>query len=144
MTGKLMVVKCKFFSHVASILSPFLKKYQTNAPMLPFLIADVMELLKKLLPKILKPEVLQLAMASVVKLCAIDVYNKTNLISAKKVDVGFDVKADLQSAGASKGEAYSFRQGCKSFLQAAVSSIMDKSPNLWCEIDNRVWIQERW
>ena len=41
---KLMIVKFQFFKDIPDILSPFLKIYQTDPPMMPFLNEDLEEL----------------------------------------------------------------------------------------------------
>ena len=54
----LLPAKLSFFSFIAGILEPYLKAYQTEKPMLPFLYTDLKQLCKKLLELIVKPDIL--------------------------------------------------------------------------------------
>ena len=52
------VAKLSFFSFIAMLLKPYLTKYQTDMPMLPFLGKDLENLHRSLLELIVKPEML--------------------------------------------------------------------------------------
>ena len=54
----LIIVKMEVFRYVALQLVPFLGKYQTDAPMTPFLMTDLGNVMKNLLSTIVKPEVI--------------------------------------------------------------------------------------
>ena len=49
--------KLEFFSFIASKMEPFLKKYPTNDPMIPYMYTDLKDLIKSLLKLIVKPDV---------------------------------------------------------------------------------------
>ena len=51
----LIPAKLQFFSFIASLFKPFLLKYQSDKPMLPFLHDDLLKLVKKVLLQIIKP-----------------------------------------------------------------------------------------
>jgi hypothetical protein len=55
----LTIAKLSFFSYIASILQPFLEKYQTPKPMIPYLYADLSKVYKSLLDVIVKEDVLE-------------------------------------------------------------------------------------
>ena len=54
-----MVPKLHFFAYVANIVEPFLVKYQTDNPIIPFLYFDLKEIIIKLLEIIVKPDILE-------------------------------------------------------------------------------------
>ena len=54
----LTTAKLQFFSFVAGILQPFLKSYQTDQPMIPFMYNDIFALLQKILQSVVKPDLL--------------------------------------------------------------------------------------
>ncbi|XP_041949319.1 uncharacterized protein LOC121709785 [Alosa sapidissima] len=70
----LIVAKLHFFMAVSRSVSPFLTKYQTNEPVLPFIGDDLAELLKSLLRRFIKLELLH--NATPLDLVRIDVTEK--------------------------------------------------------------------
>ena len=55
---KFLVLKLTVFNSVAIYLEKFLVKYQTDAPMIPFLYADLYELIQCLMKRIVKDELI--------------------------------------------------------------------------------------
>lgn len=53
-SNELMPVKIAFFSSVASVLDPFFRRFQTNAPMGPFLYAEILNIIKTLMKCFIK------------------------------------------------------------------------------------------
>ena len=72
--------KTQFFISVASVTEPFLRKYQTNSPMLPFMYSDLGSCVRSLTNRFVKREVLSAA-DTVVKLSKVDVTSKENWCS---------------------------------------------------------------
>ena len=56
-TDKLMVPKVHFFKYVASMLRPFLLRFQTSKPMVPFLAVELDVTLRRLTSLAVKNEV---------------------------------------------------------------------------------------
>ena len=52
--NNLMAVKLEFFSYIVGILQPFLKSYQSDDPVLPFLYFDLKSLVSSLLKLFIK------------------------------------------------------------------------------------------
>ena len=48
--------KLTFFSFIASLLQPYLKSYQTNQPMLPFMYGDLEKMFRNLLELFVQPD----------------------------------------------------------------------------------------
>ncbi|KAG8174994.1 hypothetical protein JTE90_014330 [Oedothorax gibbosus] len=57
---KLFVLKMQFFASVAKALQPFMTKYQSDSPLLPFFADDIFQLVRNCLQlfNVLQPEVL--------------------------------------------------------------------------------------
>ena len=79
-----VVVKFQFFQDLANMLEVFLKDFQTDNPMLPFL-SDVLEnLLRRLLRMFIKSKIVEDVVTGY-DLTKIDVQEKENQISLEKV-----------------------------------------------------------
>lgn len=63
--------KLNFFLMVAQEITPFLKLYQTDKPMLPFMSGDLTNMLRSLLEKFIKPSVMKNA-TTTLKLLQVD------------------------------------------------------------------------
>ena len=55
----LIIVKLHFFSYIAGLLESFLKLYQTDYPMIPFVFLDTIAILRTLFTIVVKPDVLE-------------------------------------------------------------------------------------
>ena len=58
-SADLIIAKLHYYSFIAGLLQPFLKLYQTDEPMLPFLFDDLKGLVKTLVANIINPIVLE-------------------------------------------------------------------------------------
>ena len=54
----LKLLKLYYFSFTASLMEPYLRAYQTDKPMIPFMCNDLENLSKNLLKLFIKPEVI--------------------------------------------------------------------------------------
>ncbi|XP_048580627.1 uncharacterized protein LOC116610226 [Nematostella vectensis] len=127
----LIVAKLEFFISIARILGPFLKKFQTDQPMVPFLTQDVQTILEAILSKFVKKSVLQEA-TTCAKLANIDVSKSDNLLPPRKVDVGFAAKMSVHKMESTKQatplQILKFQNNCLEFLKQLSSKVMDRSP----------------
>jgi hypothetical protein len=125
----LFTARMNFFLLVAREVEPFLKLYQTDKPMVPFLCADLTNLIKNLMEKFIKVEVLKKA-PSTIKLIKVDIPNK--LITLKylklKLDLLLKILEIKRFQKVSDRDVYEFRQECRSFLVKLLSKVLDKSP----------------
>ena len=87
----LVAAKLQFFNFVSSIVEPYLRKYQTDKPMIPFVYFDLKDLFIKLLDIIVKPTVINNCKSGK-QLKEIDLSNEENLISVGKINMGFAVR----------------------------------------------------
>ena len=123
----LVPAKLEVFISVARLLKPFLEKYQTDAPMLPFLAADLEQLLRHVLQRCVKQSVLAEASTGS-KLVKLDLHN--SLLLPKQVDVGFGARSNIASLGDAVRPALKleFYNGCRQFFVAVADKILEKSP----------------
>lgn len=125
---KLVIPKLQLFITIARQLTPFLTKYQSDKPMVPFLAGDYEGLVRDMMVRLVKPDVLQQA-AGCTKLMKIDVREEKNLVLAKKVDVGFATKHSLEGIhDLTKEEVLGFFVGARKFLVGTVAKLVEKSP----------------
>ena len=127
----LFYAKLHFFLSVAKQFQEFLKVYQTDRPMVPFLRRDLDFLLRGLMKRCIASDVLEKA-TSTLKLTKISVSQEDNLLNYKKVDVGFQADKELKTLVVTKQiserEYLQFRMSCKKFLVKCVEKLLDKSP----------------
>ena len=105
-----LVVKLKFFSFVSDIVEPFLKKYQSDKPMIPFMYEDLKDLVSRLLELFVKPDILEKNKTGK-KMIKLDLYDKEILLSADKINVEFAVESKLQNK-AHLGEWFYYQLPC--------------------------------
>lgn len=127
---RLVVAKLEFFRLISSILQPYLASYQTDKPVICFMASDLSSLLRSLLRKFIKPDILAES-DSVEKLAALDVCKKENYLTYKKVDVGINTEKALReagSAGVSEKQVMDFRMQAREFLCETCKKILLKCP----------------
>ena len=148
---KLILAKLHFFKCIASELQPFLANYQTDKPMVCFLATDLSTLLRALMRRFIKDDVLSEA-TTVEKLMVVDVEEKSNHKSYKKIEVGFctenalkDARAKAQKVGCSISDKQlmSFMLQCKSFLIAIMKKLILKCPLFYSLVRNMVALDPR-
>ncbi|XP_073714812.1 uncharacterized protein [Misgurnus anguillicaudatus] len=128
----LIIPKLQFFLSVARSFNPFLIKYQTDEPVLPFLAKDLKELLMALLRRFVKRELLE--DRSSLQMITIQVSDEKNWVSLKNVDIGLGaesaIKALQSKSGGKIGElsVLTFRKECLQCLVKVVRKLQDKSP----------------
>ena len=91
LNDKLIPAKLKFFIFIASLFEPFLLKYQSGRPMLPFLHDYLLKLVKKVILLITKPNLVH-ACSTVTELKKIKLTNKDNFLKAKEINLGFGAR----------------------------------------------------
>ena len=69
------LAKLKLFSFVSHIVEPFLKKYQSDKPMTPFMYEDLTDLVSRLLELFVRPAILE-KNKTVKKMMKLDLYDK--------------------------------------------------------------------
>lgn len=125
----LMPAKIAFFSSVAKQINPFLTAFQTDKPMLPFMSISLYTLLKSLLNRFIKGELVTEA-TSPLKILRLKPTDKEQQLDYQKVDVGFVAQHMLKekSGKLSERQVLQFRMECKDFLAKTASKLLDKTP----------------
>jgi hypothetical protein len=123
----LAVAKLSFFASIASLFEPFLKKYQTDQPMMPFLHDDMAQLLRTLLQRFIKQSVMKDADSSY-KLIKIDLASKDVVVTYKDVDIGVGAVKALATSKVSDLVKMQFRMDCLIFMKTTAMKIVERSP----------------
>ena len=92
-----VVAKFNFFSFLAGRLLPYLTRYQSQKPMIPFLHDDIQQLVKELLSLTIKSEIIDNYKENYKALLKIDLRDVRNHIKKKDMHVGFGTLDELQS-----------------------------------------------
>jgi len=92
----LIPAKLQFFSYVAGIVEPFLRLYQTDNPMIPYMYFDLKSLVKQLLEMIIDPKVIE-GCKSGKQLKDLDLLDKTNFLPLNKMSIGFAAEQVIQN-----------------------------------------------
>ena len=151
MDDKLTLAKLHFSKCTASHLQPFLANYQTDKPMVCFLATDLSTVLRSLMRRFIKDDVLSEG-TTVEKLIVVNVQEKSNHKSYKKIEIGFftenalkDALTKAQKAGCSISdkELVAFRLECKSFLIAVVMKLILKCSLFYSLVRNMVVLDPR-
>ncbi|KAL8580318.1 hypothetical protein ACOMHN_030942 [Nucella lapillus] len=125
----LLVSRLHFFIMVAREVQPFLATYQTDKPMLPFITTDLVNLLKTMMTKFLKEDVLETEGKTVSGLSKIDVKKLENHLPLEKIKVGYLAEKQLTKSNlASDRQKLKFRGDCKQFLITLVHKLLLKAP----------------
>ena len=82
------VAKGSIFLSIAKDLAPFLIKYQSDMPMLPFVQMDLCQLLRSVMERFVKQEVMQ-NIQSTIALMKLDVTDSSSHREMAKVDIGY-------------------------------------------------------
>ncbi|XP_063761275.1 uncharacterized protein LOC134878988 isoform X2 [Eleginops maclovinus] len=129
----LILAKFHFYAALARTFTPFLTKYQTDEPVLPFLSKDLTELMISLLRRFIKREVLNDITA--LQLTKLDVTDKTIWLSPQNISIGlgdvilqqFDSLLSLES----RSEDFLYFAPMQKRLDIFLSSAMEPYPELW-------------
>lgn len=90
----LILAKLQFFMAISRTFCPFLKKYQTDEPVLPFLCRDLTELMMSLVRRFIKRELLQ--DITPFKLTKLDTDDQKNWVNASLTDIGLGAESVLK------------------------------------------------
>jgi len=122
---KMLSAKLGFMQSVALQLEPYLTKFQTNKPLLPFMYQDMYNLLRNLMIRFVKSDIMS-AVTNASKLVAVDIEKKDNLKTLHSIDIGF--AASFACKDASGVDVLKFREDCCNYLQLVCTKLMAKCP----------------
>ena len=104
------------FLSVAKHIEPFLVSFQTDSPMVPFLYGDLLKVVRSLMERFVKQNVLKNCKDPV----RLDLDNGENICDYSKVDIGFSAQKQVKELVATN--KVSERQLCSFGWKARLSS----------------------
>ena len=126
----LIIAKLQFFSFVSSIVEPFLRKYQADKPMIPFVYFDLKDLVVKLLDIVVKSANIEKCKSGK-QLKEIDLSNEANLISFGKINMGFAVEDVIKTLKlqdkVSVSQVKSFKEEARQFVISMLEKLFQRS-----------------
>lgn len=127
---KLIRAKIAFFEFMCDEVEGFLREFQTDSQMTPFLHGSISGIVRSSMTKIVKEEVIKGNDLRNIDVLKKDKHNTyTNLKFAKDIDVGYGTRAALRKCtGNNDKDVLIFKQDCRTALQFFVSKLMEKSP----------------
>jgi hypothetical protein len=127
LNDKLLLATLTFFESVAADVEPFLTKFQSTAPLAPFLYTTLKSLLFDFQARFVKAEVLEGQSPE-----KVDISNKAHLKRIEDIDLGFATKAALQKCNSKQKITdkmmIDFRSSCLIFLKKFVEKMVELSP----------------
>nr|CAD7426436.1 unnamed protein product [Timema monikensis] len=122
-----MTCKLAFCKTIADECQPFLQRFQTSKPMTPYLFEAVEKLLRYLMNRCVKPDLMK---CTGPKLLSIDTKKSENLILSKNIDIGFATKRLLGETAitVTERQKLEFIHECRSMLTTMIAKLQEKSP----------------
>jgi hypothetical protein len=135
-------LKCRltFFLNISKLFEPFLKKYQDEKPLVPYMNKDITSIARQLIRKILKPNFTKNLDTRRKLNSFLDTIRNTNfcteykndLCSLEKIDVGIELKLMLEDIikndPKQEKQALQFRKDIQAIIISILSKISEKSP----------------
>ena len=124
---KLIPLKLLFFKEIAGILNNFLRPFQTENPMVPFLSDAYEDLLRKLMKMFLLRSHVDAAQTPRA-LIKVDVKKKDVQLPLNQLRLPTSVKAAISSSSCSADKKDRFRKDCVSFLIGVIEKLKEQLP----------------
>ena len=126
--------KLEFFAYTAAELEPFMREFQTNRPIAPYLYDRLQLILSSLMGRFMKEQVLNDAKSGS-DLVKLDPKKASNCLTNHEVEIGFGARRAVASAVGKKissdntiNIAVNFRREAKEIMQVIVAKIQERSP----------------
>ena len=146
----LFIVKANIFLSIALEITPFLTKYQTDLPMVPFLSKDLHDTLVGLLDRFIKDDVMEQAKLSAIKMIKVlgnDVSNTSLHKDTSKVNIGFVSEKLLHELKGTRKisdkDVFSVKSDTRKVLVFLVNKLLEKSPIRYGLVRNLEWLNPR-
>ena len=126
-SDKCVVAKMEFIRSCATLVEPFLRKFQSSQPMAPFLYQELYDILLAILRRFVKQSVLN--KTSLQKMKDLDLSDVSgNLLPMKEVDVGIGASVALKKHNITESQRVSFFTDCRQFLRAMTKKLFERCP----------------
>ena len=128
-TNPLVPLYFKFFESIAAKLNGFLRRFQSDAPMVPFLVNTLEEITREFCSKFILDEVMGNS-TNTIQLIKIDVFD----INKQKVnvDLGFAIKEEInlmkKNGKIKETKLMQFYKAVKKFLATLCNHLLTKTP----------------
>ena len=126
----LIAMELEFFTYIAGILQLFLKSYQSDDPVLPFLYFDLKSLVSSLLKLFIKPDLISQVKKGLY-LVKIGMTKAENKLPNKEIGPGFGAESKLNELKRldllTASEEKKFREECRTFLMQLVSKLFERT-----------------
>lgn len=123
--------KISCFSFICSLVEPYLKKFQSDKPMVPFLYTDLKALIKNILQLVVKPVILDKCKTGM-QMSSIDLDKNENLLPLTEIELGFGVKniiKDLKRKDTiTNKEVAEFKIEAQRFIISVLQKLFERSP----------------
>ncbi|GBO45640.1 hypothetical protein AVEN_139023-1 [Araneus ventricosus] len=118
--------KLAFFQSLAAAVQPFLTEFQSDAPLASLIFKTLMSILKSVLDKFVKADVLE---KNSYRLEKIDLALSDNLLPSNKVALSFAVKDEMRKIKeSSPSDDYTFRKDCATAYKTFCEKVFERSP----------------
>ena len=121
----LTCARLQVFVTTAKVMQPFLQMFQSNKPMAPFLAEEIYKMMKDLMEKFVKKELLT---GSVSSLMEVDVSDSKNQVDNKKINIGFAAKTSLSKVNVGVIRETEFKHQCLDCYKSIVCKLKERSP----------------
>lgn len=128
LSDSLLMAKLEFLLSVANMLERFLKMFQSNNPMLPYMYNELFTLMKEIANRFVKKEVID-GIKTGKALIKLDLKKDGVLKTAPQIDIGFGAKKAL--VGVKELHALTFRNDCRKYLCTLFEKLVKKCPLLF-------------
>jgi hypothetical protein len=121
----------KFFLSIAVQLQPFLKKFQSDAPLLPLFPMIMGNMLLSIMARFLKHSVMESAQNNNWKaLLKIDVSRTGNYRQLDEIDFGFGMKTSLEGVSilSTPSNVLQFKVSCRRSLVTLIEKLLNRNP----------------
>lgn len=124
----LVPAKLQFFSFLASIMSPYLIMYQTDAPMVPFMFDELSTIVYRLLRLVYKQGKIneKKFLSDLMKDAFLQ--NKENKMDVLQIDVGAAAKNSLSLVQVSAEKKRKFRNDCQKVVEVILLKLLERLP----------------
>ena len=123
---ELLETKLNFIMSVIVDIEPFLAKYQTDLPMLPFMRTDLFILFKTLMNRIIKRDIMK-DVKNVLNIMNIDLSKKDIFYPTDEVDIGFGASSLLKKSKVKELDKLKFKTECRQFIFVIIKKLKEKS-----------------
>lgn len=123
----LLCPKLEFFKSLALEVEPFLREFQTDKPLVPFLHTALVSTISNIMERFMTNE----AMNTITTLKAEDVQNKKNYLPLKKITLGFGTLKQLQTVKKDSKDLTDFQQNCRSAMIKFILKLLNRSPLIY-------------